>query len=110
MHAEGAFQNLSDGHKTCVYRIVQETLTNCARHANAKKADVSLRESPGTLEVTIHDDGRGFDTKSSRQGGLGLIGIEERVRELGGLLRIESEPGKGSTLMVRFPTPEGAAV
>lgn len=107
VHAEGDFHALSEGQKTCVYRIVQETLTNCARHANARRADVTLRESAGTLEVSIRDDGRGFDAQSPRQGGLGLIGIEERVRELGGALRIDSEPGKGSTLCVRFSLSEG---
>jgi signal transduction histidine kinase len=107
--AEGEFHNLSEGHKTCIYRIVQETLTNCARHANARKAEVTLRQTTQALEVRIHDDGCGFDTRSSRHGGLGLIGIEERVRELGGELQIESEPGKGSALTVRFTLPQGAA-
>lgn len=106
VHADGSFVNLSEEHKTCVYRVVQETLTNCARHAGATKAEVTLRETAGALEVTVRDDGRGFDTREARQGGLGLLGIEERVRELGGTLRIESEPGHGSTLRVRFTLPE----
>jgi len=109
VRAEGEFLALSEGHKTCVYRVVQETLTNCARHAGARKAEVTLRETGGALEVWIHDDGRGFDSESSRQGGLGLIGIEERVRELGGDVQIESGPGKGTTLRVRFKLPTGAA-
>jgi len=108
VHAEGAFDSLTDGHKTCVYRIVQETLTNCARHAQARKADVALKETNGSLEVTIRDDGRGFDASSARHGGLGLIGIEERVRELGGHVRIDSEPGKGSTLKVSFSLTQGS--
>jgi signal transduction histidine kinase len=106
VHADGSFMHLSEEHKTCVYRVVQETLTNCARHARATKADVTLREAGGALEVTVRDDGRGFDTREARQGGLGLLGIEERVRELGGTLRIESAPGQGSTLRVRFTLPE----
>jgi signal transduction histidine kinase len=106
VHADGSFVNLSEEHKTCVYRVVQETLTNCARHAGATKAEVTLRETAGALEVTVRDDGRGFDTREARQGGLGLLGIEERVRELGGALHIESEPGHGSTLRVRFTLPE----
>jgi len=106
VRAEGDFLNLSEEHKTCVYRIVQETLTNCARHANAHRVDVSLRQDGTAMEVTIHDDGRGFDARAPRQGGLGLIGIEERVRELGGDLRIDSEPGKGSSLVVRFAQTE----
>ena len=106
--ADGEFLALSDGHKTCVYRIVQETLTNCARHSSAKKVEVILRETAAALEVRIHDDGSGFDTKSPRNGGIGLIGIEERVRELGGDLKIDSGPGRGTTLTVRFPLAAGA--
>jgi signal transduction histidine kinase len=110
VQAEGSFQNLPEDHRICVYRIVQETLTNCAKHSNANRAEVSLRQSDGTLEVTIRDDGRGFDAKKlAGHGGLGLIGIEERVRELGGSLRIESEPGNGSVLAVRFASWEGSA-
>ena len=102
VNADGEFLALSEEHKTCIYRIVQETLTNCARHAAARKAEVSLREAASSLEVRVHDDGRGFDPQARRQGGLGLIGIEERVRELGGDLHIESAAGKGTTLTVRF--------
>jgi len=109
VQAEGEFDDLSEGHKTCVYRIVQETLTNCARHAAARRADVTLRKTDEALAVRIHDDGCGFDPKSARRGGLGLIGIEERVRELGGELNIESEPGHGCTLTVRFSLRQAVA-
>lgn len=109
VQAEGEFDDLSEGHKTCVYRIVQETLTNCARHAAARRADVTLRKTDEALAVKIHDDGIGFDPKSARRGGLGLIGIEERVRELGGDLHIESEPGQGCTLTVRFTLRQAVA-
>ncbi len=109
VNAEGSFQNLTESQRICVYRIVQETLTNCAKHANATRAEVSLREKEQTLEVTIRDDGRGFDLKLARHGGLGLIGIEERVRELGGSLEIQSEPGRGAVLAVRFASRERTA-
>ena len=102
VQAEGSFQDLSEDLRICVYRIVQETLTNCAKHSNAHRVDVSLGMSDDVLEVVLHDDGNGFDTRSARRQGLGLIGIEERVRELGGSLLIESEPGKGSTFRVRL--------
>lgn len=94
----------------CAYRVVQETLTNCARHAGAKKAQVQLKDTATQLELSVSDDGRGFDTTAPRHGGLGLIGIEERVRELGGELQIVSEPGKGSHLTVRFPLAQGIQV
>jgi len=110
VQAEGEFQNLSEEHKMCAYRVVQETLTNCARHAGAKKAQVQLKDTATQLELSVSDDGRGFDTTAPRHGGLGLIGIEERVRELGGELQIVSEPGKGSHLTVRFPLAQGIQV
>ena len=75
--------------------------------ANAKKAVVQLKETNTQLEVNVNDDGRGFDIAAPRHGGLGLIGIEDRVRELGGELQITSEPGKGSHLTVRFPLAKG---
>lgn len=107
VQAEGEFQHISEEHKMCIYRIVQETLTNCSRHANAKKASVHLKDSGTEMEVNVRDDGHGFDTAGPRHGGLGLLGIEERVRELGGELQISSEPGKGSHLSVRFHLPQG---
>jgi signal transduction histidine kinase len=109
VQTEGPLQNIPEDHSTCVYRIVQETLTNCAKHSNASRVEVFLRESEGALEVAIRDDGRGFDPRIVRRGGLGLLGIEERVRELGGSLQIESESGKGSVLTVRFMSPERTA-
>lgn len=94
----------------CAYRVVQETLTNCARHAAAKKAQVQLKETATQLELSVTDDGRGFDTRAPRHGGLGLIGIEERVRELDGELQIVSEPGKGTHLTVRFPLAQSTHI
>jgi signal transduction histidine kinase len=110
VQAEGEFQNLSEEHKMCAYRVVQETLTNCARHAAAKKAQVQLKETATQLELSVTDDGRGFDTRAPRHGGLGLIGIEERVRELDGELQIVSEPGKGTHLTVRFPLAQSTHI
>jgi signal transduction histidine kinase len=102
---QGELQDVPEEHLVCVYRIVQETLTNCAKHARAQRAEVSVRVSDGALEATVRDDGDGFDITAARGGGLGLIGIEERVRELGGTLRIESAKGMGSTLTMRLPVP-----
>jgi signal transduction histidine kinase len=88
---------------------VQETLTNCAKHASAKSVEVSVRDAPPGLEVAIQDDGAGFNAAQPRQGGLGLIGMEERVRELGGSLLIDSHPGKGTLVQVRLPVRQGNA-
>jgi signal transduction histidine kinase len=109
VRAQGDFHNLSEDHRTCIYRIVQETLTNCAKHSSANRVEVVLTEANGAIEVAVRDDGQGFDLATGRHGGLGLIGIEERVRELGGSLQIQSEPGKGSTLVVRFGSCERTA-
>ena len=91
--------DLADEYKTCIYRVVQEALHNCSRHSRASVVQVGLRQRPGMLELSIHDDGRGFDAAKSK--GLGLIGMEERVTHLGGRLRVES--GAGTTIWVGLP-------
>jgi signal transduction histidine kinase len=86
------------------YRIIQEALTNVAKHAQATRCIVSLRRLPRAVEATVEDDGRGFDAglRESRRG-MGLIGIQERAAGLGGVLQLESAPGRGTRLTVRFP-------
>jgi signal transduction histidine kinase len=97
-----------------VYRIVQEALTNVAKHARASSCRVYLQRLANTLLVTVEDDGRGFDlTASDRadtQHRLGLIGIRERVTRLGGSLLLESAAGKGTRLTVELPVRPGADV
>ena len=80
-HRHRRSSNLPDHVRTCVYRIVQEALTNCARHAKAGDVKVSVCLEAHQLEVSVVDDGVGFDP-AMRPRGLGLLGIEERVREL----------------------------
>jgi signal transduction histidine kinase len=99
---EGLPANLPDRHRTCIYRVVQEALTNCARHAAAKSIRIALHTEADRLALTIHDDGRGI-AEHSGSAGLGLIGIDERVRELGGQLTIQSQPGKGTLLKISIP-------
>jgi signal transduction histidine kinase len=107
---EGDVNELSERHRTCVYRVVQEALTNCARHARASEIRITLHGEPGFLTVTVQDDGAGFDPAQSRGRGLGLLSIEERVSELGGSVSISSQPGKGTVLSARVPLGKGAAV
>ena len=76
---------LPEEHKTCIYRVVQEALNNCARHAQASAVQVAVRSEPAEILVTVQDDGSGFDTARVR--GMGLLGMEERVRHLGGTFR-----------------------
>lgn len=110
VEVEGNLDNLSDAHRTCIYRVVQEALTNCARHAKATNIVISIRNSRGRLLLNISDDGVGMKRERSREG-LGLLGMRERVVELGGKLEIESgeDAGKGTKLMVEVPLYAGAA-
>ena len=85
-----------------LYRIVQEGLTNVLRHSRAHSCHVSLIRGARSVGVTITDDGVGFSGKTNRGAGLGLIGIRERVAQLGGKLTITSAEGKGTTLQADF--------
>src|SRR5665213_1718018 len=90
-----------DEYKTCIYRVVQEALHNCSRHSNATTIRVRVQQKAGMLLLTIQDDGRGFDVSQSK--GLGLLGIEERVAQLGGTCHVHSGPGIGTILAVELP-------
>ena len=88
--------------KICAYRFVQEGLTNAFRHAAARGQRVTVR-SNGTLEITVLDDGPGFDPEEPRPRGLGLAGLRARIEAIGGRLAVYSTPGGGSTqLSARF--------
>ncbi len=100
---DGDLEELPESHRTCIYRIVQEALTNCARHAQAQSIRVSVYGRPDRVQLTIQDDGIGFDPTLASSRGLGLIGIQERVRELDGRIRIASQPQKGTILEVDLP-------
>jgi signal transduction histidine kinase len=100
---DGDLKHLSDRQRTYLYRIVQEGLTNCARHAKAKSIRVQLQEADGKLAVAIEDDGVGFTQEDGVAYGLGLLGITERVRELCGQVSIDSAPGKGTRIAVVLP-------
>jgi signal transduction histidine kinase len=93
--------DLPDEYKTCIYRVVQETLHNCSRHANATTVRIRVQQQPGALAFSIQDDGKGFDVSQSR--GLGLLGIEERVTHLGGKVTLRSSAGRGTILSVVLP-------
>jgi signal transduction histidine kinase len=90
--------------ETACFRIAQEALSNVARHAGARHVAVNLTARDATLEVTVRDDGVGFNVEGLRRG-LGLVGMGERAELAGGRLDIESSPGAGTTLRARFPLP-----
>jgi signal transduction histidine kinase len=103
---EGIPAALPEPYRTCVYRIVQEALTNCTRHAKAKTIDIEIRAQADRLSVSVRDDGVGFDPLNVRGRGLGLIGMQERVMELGGELALVSQPQKGTVLSAKIPLPQ----
>jgi two-component system, NarL family, sensor histidine kinase DevS len=88
--------------EAAIYRIVQEALTNASKHGAATRAVVELHENETTVDVTIRDDGAGFDP-SAATNGFGLLGMRERVELLGGRLKIESSPGEGTTVSAALP-------
>jgi signal transduction histidine kinase len=89
--------------ETLLYRFVQEALTNVARHARARRVRVSLAGANGTVRAIVQDDGVGFAGNGSRPGGLGLLGMRERIERQGGTLRIGSRPAKGTRLVADIP-------
>lgn len=94
--------------ESTLYRIVQEALTNIARHAKATRASVLLERRPDAIVLLIEDDGMGFDParvmgESATRESLGLYGMEERASLVGGRFMIESSPGAGTTISVEIP-------
>ena len=94
-------EKIPDEYRICIYRFVQEALNNAARHSSAKNAKVTVEQTADKILVRVSDDGRGFDPQRVR--GLGILGMEERVRRLGGTFTIDSKPGSGTTLRAEFP-------
>jgi signal transduction histidine kinase len=88
---------------TTVYRVVQESLTNAVKHANADRVNVEIQETGPDLIVAVRDDGAGFGPEDREDGGFGLIGMDERVSLVGGRLEIDSAPGRGTTVRARLP-------
>ena len=88
-----------------IYRVVQEALRNVAKHSGTRRATVSVAGKNGTIMLSIKDSGRGFDPSRSKKRGLGLISMEERVRQAGGTFTMKSTPGKGVHIDVRILYP-----
>jgi PAS domain S-box-containing protein len=110
----GDFGRLSGDLELAMFRIVQECLTNIHRHSESKTAKISLSRKSGTVSLKIEDQGKGIsaDKLAGIQGqrsGVGITGMRERVRHLGGVLAIQSE-GKGTRILVTFPVPEAESV
>ncbi|MGC2673925.1 MAG: sensor histidine kinase [Candidatus Acidiferrum sp.] len=101
VHSQSVSEDLGDETKVTIYRLVQEALNNAATHASAKNAKVTVVQRPDKIIVEITDDGDGFDPERKR--GMGILGMEERVRRLGGAFTIQSAPGKGAIVTAELP-------
>jgi PAS domain S-box-containing protein len=102
--------DLEDARKSAVFRIVQESLTNIARHAKATHVDVRIGRDDATIAIDVRDNGVGFDTTAQRSRlSRGLLGMRERAYLLGGTLSMESAPGEGTRLSVRIPIHAAAS-
>jgi signal transduction histidine kinase len=99
--ADSVPEDLPDEPRTCVYRVVQEALRNVIRHAKANTVQIHLAHDNSALRLTIQDDGEGFSPERER--GVGILGMEERVRHLNGVFKMTSQPGQGTTITVLLP-------
>jgi signal transduction histidine kinase len=94
---------LAEPVETTLYRIVQESLTNVAKHAEAQRISITLTRKPGAVVAIVEDDGKGFDPHAGGADGLGLVGMRERLALVGGRLRIEAAAGAGTTIAAEVP-------
>jgi len=98
-------ERLPDEIGTALYRIVQESLTNVVKHARATRVSVLVTRREGVVAAVIEDDGTGFDPGQTRDVGIGLLGMRERVALVDGRLEVESRHGAGTTILVEVPLP-----
>jgi signal transduction histidine kinase len=99
---------LDEPYATAVFRIVQESLANIAKHAQARQAGVRVAREGGEIVIAVHDDGVGFDPLAARKAqSLGLIGLRERAQLLEGSVDIDSAPGRGTRVEARIIAPVG---
>ena len=106
LQQDGPVPRLDPATEVAAFRIIQEALTNVARHADARRCTVRLSSDGRSLTLGIDDDGRGFDPTAIGRAGVGLIGLRERVAERGGTLQLITAPGQGTRLTVRLPVAD----
>ena len=85
-----------------LYRVSQETLANVARHSHANRVDISLVYNPDSVQLSISDDGQGFDI-NQKSHGMGLRSIRERISSIRGTVQVQSAPGHGTRVLVQVP-------
>jgi len=106
LHHEGAADSISEDQQTVIYRVVQEALSNTAKHSDATFVDFELRVFPSHgVELRVRDNGKGFDAARGADGGpgIGLSGMAERARLVGGELTVTSSPGSGTRVRLYIP-------
>jgi signal transduction histidine kinase len=108
VEAEDVPDHLPDEYRTCIYRVVQEALHNATRHSKATHVRITVKNEEARVSVRIQDDGVGFQTKHDK--GMGILGMEERVRHLGGSFHIDSGPGAGTAISIELPLAPEAVV
>ena len=112
VRAGGLDSRLPQRVEVALYRLVQEAVANVIKHSYARQCIVSLTWRDGTVETVVEDDGRGFDPDKIDRAGeehLGIVGMQERVRSLGGQFAIDSRPGGGTRVHIRIPLTSGGA-
>ncbi len=101
---KGALDDVEDSTKTALYRMLQECLTNVARHARATRVEVHLSATGHHIEMTVADNGCGFEPAARlKRGSFGLFGLSERAGQLGGAVAVESVPETGTRITVKLP-------
>jgi signal transduction histidine kinase len=101
VEAEDVADHLPDEYRTCIYRVVQEALHNATRHSKATQVRVTVTTEESRVSVRIQDDGIGFHTPQEK--GMGMLGMEERVRHLGGSFHVDSKAGQGAAISIELP-------
>jgi two-component system, NarL family, sensor histidine kinase UhpB len=112
-HYEGSKRRLPAGIEIAMYRIIQEALTNVAKHSKATSANVQIGADEHVVWAKVEDQGIGFDPQNFDRtdgSGLGLFGMQERTALFGGKLKIDSAPGRGTIVSVQIPLPESASI
>ena len=96
--------DLPDPYATAVFRVLQESLTNIAKHAQATQVEATLEREEDEVVLTVHDNGKGFDPAGGRKpGSFGLVGLRERAYLVGGDVAVRSSPGQGTTVELKIP-------
>jgi len=103
LSTQGTPESLDEERQTALYRVTQEALVNAGRHGGATRVDVELAARGGGAELRVRDDGDGFEPAAARSDGLGLQGMAERARLVGGELDVRSAPGAGTEITMRLP-------